>query len=72
MDNIKSLRLEPRPTSPVAKMLAEAAGAKLQMAFVGGWDEQGQLYFESSETDGAEILWVLEQIKFALLEGGRE
>ena len=72
MDNIKPLRLEPRPTSPVAKMLAEAAGAKLQMAFVGGWDADGKLYFEASETDGAEILWVLEQIKFALLEGGRE
>ena len=70
MDNIK--KLEPRPTSPVAKVLAMAAGSKLQTAIVIGWDDNGDLYFDSSEPDGAEVNWLLDQAKKDLLAGGRE
>jgi hypothetical protein len=61
-----------RYPAPVARVMALAAGAKLQAAVVIGWDESGELYFRSSESDAADVLWLLEQAKLSLLEAGRE
>lgn len=44
----------------------ECAGAVIVM----GWDHDDRLYFASSMSDGAEILWCIEMLKKALLEIG--
>jgi hypothetical protein len=53
--------------TPVARVMALAAGAKLTSAVVIGWDQDGDLYFRSSESRGPDVLWLLEQAKRELL-----
>jgi hypothetical protein len=72
MSNVEEFPGVTRHPTPVARVLALAAGAKLTSAVVIGWDESGELYFRSSESSGAEVGWLLDQAKLALLESGRE
>jgi hypothetical protein len=54
-----------------AKVLAEAAGESLSDCMVIGWTRDGEMYFSSTTSEGPEVLWLMEQAKFALLEMGR-
>jgi hypothetical protein len=45
-----------------------AALGKLKEVVVVGYDEDGDLYFASSEPGGPEVLWLLEKAKLALLD----
>ncbi len=72
MSNVEEFPGATRHPTPVARVLAMAAGAKLENCVVVGWDNDGQLYFRSSESNGAEVGWLLDQAKLALLESGRE
>ena len=72
MSNVEEFPGATRHPTPVARVMAMAAGAKLTSAVVIGWDENGELYFRSSESNGAEVGWLLDQAKLALLESGRE
>jgi hypothetical protein len=71
-ENVTDFPGPTRHPTPVARVMALAAGAKLTSAVVIGWDENGELYFRSSESSGAEVGWLLDQAKLALLESGRE
>ena len=72
MSNVEEFPGATRHPTPVARVMALAAGAKLQTAIVIGWDESGELYFRSSESDAADVNWLLDQAKLSLLEAGRE
>lgn len=72
MSNVEEFPGATRHPTPVARVMAMAAGAKLTSAVVIGWDENGELYFRSSESNGAEVGWLLDQAKLDLLESGRE
>ena len=54
---------------PPTKILATAAGAKLESVVVVGWADDGSLYFASSTADGAEANWLLDAAKFELMKG---
>ncbi|MFT0140762.1 hypothetical protein [Alloalcanivorax xenomutans] len=53
---------------PAAQILDQAKAANLDLAIVIGYDAEGREYFASSEPDGADVLWLLERCKKALLE----
>lgn len=72
MSNVEEFPGVTRHPLPVARVLAIAAGAKLTSVVVTGFDQNGQLYFGSSESSGPEVGWILDQAKLALLESGRE
>ncbi|OQW71703.1 MAG: hypothetical protein BVN33_14825 [Proteobacteria bacterium ST_bin13] len=61
-----------KPAHPINQILASAAGAKLQDVVVIGWRENGEIYFASSQDDGAEVNWLLDMAKAELLAAGRE
>ena len=48
---------------PPVKILAKAAGAKLKICVVVGYDEDGEFYFASSVADSAEVVWMFEIAK---------
>lgn len=52
---------------PVKNILLGADRANLKETIVIGFDEDGEFYFASSEADGANCLWLLEQAKLRLL-----
>jgi hypothetical protein len=61
-----------RLRTPVPRVLASAAGAKLQDVVVIGRDEDGNLYLSSSSPDGPDVIWLIELAKrfiFATAEG---
>jgi len=58
--------------TPPSKVLEHASNANLQDVVVVGWDENGNLYFNSSSSDGAEVNWLLDSAKQELLEAGRK
>lgn len=61
-DGITSLDIPP------PRILAKAAGAKLESVVVIGFREDGNFYFASSGADGGYVLWLLELAKKQLLE----
>lgn len=61
-DGITSLDIPP------PRILAKAAGAKLESVVVIGFREDGNFYFASSGADGGDVLWLLELAKKQLLE----
>ena len=71
-DNITDFPGETRLRTPVPKILAIAAGAGLQDCVVIGWRENGELYFASSEANGAEVMWLLRQAEHELIASARE
>jgi hypothetical protein len=34
-----------------------------------GWDKKDDLYFASSIAEGGDVLWIMEQVKLALISG---
>ncbi len=71
-DNVTEFPGISRLSTPVPKILASAAGAKLQDVVVVGWRENGEMYFASSQSNGAEVLWLLRQAEHELIEEHRE
>lgn len=71
-DNVTDFTGTSRINTPVPKILATAAGAKLETAVVIGWDKDGEFYFSSSEPNGAEVLWMLMAAVHELIGLGRE
>jgi len=72
MSNVTDFPGVSRASTPVPKILASAAGQRLQSVVVIGWREDGKIYFASSDSDGAEVLWLMENAKLELLEAGRK
>lgn len=58
--------LDRQPT----RVLAQAAGAKLDSCLVIGYDDDGSFYFSSSVADGADALWMIKVAEKHLLEAG--
>jgi hypothetical protein len=52
---------------PVDRIIEAAGGADLRVAVVIGYDAEGDEYFASSVSDGADIVWLLERMKLRLL-----
>jgi len=71
-DNVREFPGVSRHTTPVPKILAAAAGARLQDVVVVGWREDGEMYFASSQSNGAEVLWLLRQAEHELIGACRE
>ncbi len=72
-DNIIKWPIEPklRITSdnvPVSAVLRGADKVKLSSTIVLGWDKDGEFYFASSDSDGKDVLWLLEYAKKRLME----
>ncbi len=53
---------------PVERILRKATEANLKTVVVVGWDQDGEMYFASSVSDGGEVLWLFEKAKKSLLE----
>lgn len=54
--------------TPPERILSKAQNADLKDAIVVGRDKDGELYFQSSVADGAEINWLLDLAKIKLHE----
>lgn len=52
---------------PVQRILDRASEAKLTTVVVLGYDEDGDEYFASSISDGADVIWIMERAKLKLL-----
>lgn len=66
-DNIREFPGASRLSTPVPKILAAAAGKKLQDVVVLGWTDEGEFYFASSDSNGATVNWMLDIAKRDLL-----
>jgi hypothetical protein len=71
-DNVTTFPGVSRVTTPVPKILAAAAGARLEDVVVIGWRQDGEMYFASSQSNGAEVLWLLRQAEHELIGAHRE
>lgn len=61
---ITSLDLDPQ------RVLAAAVKAEMTQVIIIGYDKDGDEYFSSSVSDGADALWHLERAKLRLLKAG--
>lgn len=52
---------------PVDTVLTKALENNLKSAIVLGWDQHDEGYYASSVAEGAEVLWLLESMKYVLL-----
>lgn len=52
---------------PVDTVLNKALESNLKSTVVLGWEQDGEGYYASSIAEGAEILWLLESMKYVLL-----
>lgn len=68
MSNVTEFPGVSRNPTPVPKILASAAGQRLQSVVVVGQREDGTLYFASSDSDGPGVLWLMELAKWELME----
>ena len=68
-DNFVSLNNITRLDIPVQRILDQAAEniPADGHVMVIGWDNEGDLYFSSSFSDGPEAVWLLEKARLALL-----
>ena len=71
-DNVTEFTGETRLKTPVPKILAAAAGKRLEDVVVVGWTQDGEMYFASSQSNGAEVLWLLRQAEHELIAAVRE
>ena len=71
-DNVTTFPGASRLSTPVPRILAAAAGKRLQDVIVIGWTDEGEFYFASSDANGAEILWLLRQAEHELIGACRE
>lgn len=51
---------------PVERVLEQAVKANLTEVTIVGYTEDGGFYFGSSQADGGDVLWTLEQAKLEL------
>jgi hypothetical protein len=49
--------------------LLESATGKLKAVVIIGYDEDDNEYFASSIADGGTVIWLMEKMKLALLNG---
>lgn len=68
VDNIIDLPVVTTLPLDVGRVLEGARAAGLSEVIVIGTKEDGKLYFASSESDAAPVLWLLELVKRHLLE----
>jgi hypothetical protein len=68
-DNLVYLDTETSLPIPVNRVLDGAHQANMTEVVVIGWDENGDLYMSTSESDGGNVLWLLEVAKNRLLKG---
>jgi hypothetical protein len=52
--------------------LLEAAKEKLSSVIIIGYDKDGEEFFSSSVSDGADVVWLLEMTKLNLLSISKE
>ena len=71
-DNVTEFPGVTRLRTPVPRVLASAAGAKLKDVIVIGRTEDGNLYLGSSSPDGAEVIWLMELTKRLIFETAEE
>ena len=71
MSNIIPIGGVTRLELPINTVLDGAKDA-LDGVILIGWNKKGEMHFASTYADAPEILWLLEQAKIILLEGGRD
>jgi hypothetical protein len=71
-DNVSEFHGVTRLKTHVNKILAAAAGEKLEDIVIVGWRQDGEMYFASSQSNGAEVLWLLRQAEHELIGAHRE
>ena len=69
MDNVIPLNNITNLDLPPDRVL-DAAKGKLENFVIMGWDNDGELYFASTFSDGGNVLWIMEKAKQALLDAG--
>lgn len=67
--NVVILQNVTRLDIPPERVLEAALKADLKRAFVIGETQDGETYFASSIADGADVVWLMEICKEALLRG---
>ena len=67
MDNVIPIGGVTKLDLPVDLVL-EQAKENMQDVVLMGWDNDGQIYFSSTFSDGGAVLWLLEKCKQALLD----
>jgi hypothetical protein len=72
MSNVSDFTGKTRLPTPVNQILARAAGKGATDIVVIGWDRDGKLFLMSSDANGAEVNYLIDQGKLSLLEMGRE
>ena len=70
MTNVVELDKPTRVHTPVNTILAKAAGLGLTDVVVMGWKPNGELYFASSDPDGANALWLIKKAEHTLVVVG--
>lgn len=69
---LKLLEFPGVPRLPLAaETILKKVPEGMDTVVVLGWDKDGDFFFASSEPSGPEVVWLLEQAKFALLYGAR-
>lgn len=68
VDNVTVLRVLTTQDIECERVLQAAIDAKLKYVLVIGEDDDGQLYFASSKSDGGDALWWMEKAKHALMK----
>lgn len=71
MSNVVDLNCKTRLDLPAEKVLGKALEADLDIAVVIGYDKDGEFYFASTTSNGADVVWLFEQGKLELLEAHR-
>lgn len=70
MSNVVELDQPTKVKTPVNVVLARAAGLSLQDIVVMGWKPNGELYFASSDPDGANALWLIKKAEHTMMVVG--
>jgi hypothetical protein len=68
MSNIVYLQCVTSLDLPPDRLLESATG-KLKAVVIIGYDEDDNEYFASSIADGGTVIWLMEKMKLALLNG---
>jgi hypothetical protein len=67
MDNVIVLPVITSHDIPPERVLEGALKADLERVIVMGYDKDGNEYFASSISDGADVVWLAERLKLQLL-----
>lgn len=66
-DNVITLPVVSRLNSDPSRVIEDAIKAELTDIVICGYTKDGVEYFASSIADGADVLWLLERLKFQLM-----